>query len=94
LLAPAWRSLTGKQEFYHAHPRSKGAAEEDSHPRGSQPERISLAEVIAEADALRALLSDAAGRAARLLAALKQERRQNRAVHQAMQSLRQLQIDP
>jgi hypothetical protein len=50
--------------------------------------------VIAETEALRALLSEAAGRVARLLAALKQQRRQCRAMRQAMQSLRQIQIDP
>jgi hypothetical protein len=55
---------------------------------------MNLADAIAEAEALRALLSEAAGRAARLLATLKQQRRQSRAVHQVMQSLRQLQIDP
>jgi hypothetical protein len=77
-----------------ANPRSKGDGEEDSHPCASQPERMSLADVIAETEAFRALLSEAAGRAVRLLAALKQQRRHSRAVHQAMQSLRQLHIDP
>jgi hypothetical protein len=77
-----------------ANPRSKGSGEEDGHSRSSQPERMSLADAIAEAEALRALLSEAAGRAVRLLAALKQQRRQSRAVTQAMRSLRQLQIDP
>jgi hypothetical protein len=77
-----------------ANPRSKGAGEEDSHPCAARPERMSLADVIAETETLRALLSEAAGRVARLLAALKQQRRQSRAVHQVMQSLRQLHIDP
>jgi hypothetical protein len=74
--------------------RSKGAGGEDGHPRSSQPERMNLADAIAETETLRALLSEAAGRAVRLLAALKQQRRHSRAVHQAMQSLRQLHIDP
>jgi hypothetical protein len=77
-----------------AYPRSKGAGGEDGHLGRSQPERMSLADVIGETQALRALLSDVAARAARLLAALKQHRRQSRAVHQAMQSLRQLRLDP
>jgi hypothetical protein len=73
----------------------------NSHPNGGDrgraattlPERMSLADVITEAEALRALLSEASGRAARLPAALKHQRRQSRAVRQAMQSLRQLELD-
>ena len=57
-----------------------------------EPERWGLTEVTAEAEALRGLLQDAAGRTARLLAALKHQRRQSRAVQQAMQSLRQLDL--
>jgi len=52
-----------------------------------------VVELIAEAEALRDLLHEGAGRAARLVAALKLQRRQNRVVQQAMASLRQLQID-
>jgi hypothetical protein len=52
-----------------------------------------LADLIAEAEALRALLAEATARNARLLAALKQHRKQARAVEVAVASLRQLQID-
>jgi hypothetical protein len=48
---------------------------------------------ITEAETLRGLLHEAASRSARLVAALKQQRRQTRAVQQAVQSLRQLQLD-
>jgi hypothetical protein len=73
----------------------------NSHPNGDDhgraahtlPERMSLDDVLTEAVALRALLSEASGRTARLLAALKHQRRQSRAVRQAMQSLRQLALD-
>ena len=73
----------------------------NSHPNGDDhgraahtlPERMSLADVLTEAEALRALLSEASGRTARLLGALKHQRRQSRAVRQAMQSLRQLELD-
>lgn len=58
------------------------------------PERWGLAEVIAEAEALRGLLQDASARTGRLLAALRQQRRQSRAVQQAMASLKQLHLDP
>ena len=52
-----------------------------------------IGELITEAEGLRDLLHDAAGRVARLLAGLKQHRRQSRAVRAAMQSLRLLKID-
>jgi hypothetical protein len=42
---------------------------------------------------LRGLLQEAASRSARLVAALKQQRRQTRAVQQAVASQRQLQLD-
>jgi hypothetical protein len=48
---------------------------------------------ITEAETLRGLLHEAASRSARLVAVLKQQRRQTRAVQQAVQSLRQLQLD-
>jgi hypothetical protein len=50
-------------------------------------------ELIAEAEAMRTLLQDASTRVARLLAALKQHRRQSRAVQAAMHSLKQLQLE-
>jgi hypothetical protein len=48
---------------------------------------------IAEAETLRGVLHEAASRSNRLVAALKQQRRHFRAVQQAAQSLRQLQLD-
>jgi hypothetical protein len=57
------------------------------------PETWSLTEVIAETETLRGLLQDAAARTARLLAGLKHQRRQTRAVRAAMDSLRQLELD-
>jgi hypothetical protein len=48
---------------------------------------------LAEAEVLRELLHDAQGRLGRLLMALKQQRRQSRAVQAAMQSLRRLKLD-
>ena len=63
----------------------------DATPR--EPERWGLAEVVAEAETLRNLLHDAATRTSRLLAALKHERRRSKAVQQAMQSLKELQLD-
>jgi len=70
-----------------------------SHPNGNasdtppqpQADRCAIPELIAEAEALRGLLQDASARASRLLAALKQQRRQSRVVQQAMQSLQRLQ---
>jgi hypothetical protein len=46
---------------------------------------------LTEAEALRTLLQEAAGRGTRLIAALKQQRRQSRAIQAAMASLRKLQ---
>jgi hypothetical protein len=59
----------------------------------SPPERWGMAEVYTETEALQALLQDAGTRTARLLTALKHQRRQSRAVEKAMQSLRQVQLD-
>jgi hypothetical protein len=61
-------------------------------PRGERPG--GLGSLIAEAEALRTLVQEAGTRTARLLAALKQQRRNSRAVEAAMASLRQLQFDP
>jgi hypothetical protein len=58
------------------------------------PDRGGLNELLAEAEALRTLLADASARATRLLAALKQHRRQARAVEAAVSSLRQLRLGP
>jgi hypothetical protein len=77
-----------------AHPQPNGAGDGNGRATQTPPERMSLADVIAETEALRALLGEASNRTARLLAALKQQRRQTRAVQQAVQSIRQLQIEP
>ena len=59
--------------------------------RGERP--MAIAELITEAEEVRAIVLDASTRLARLLAGLKQHRRQSRAVQAAMQSLKQLQLD-
>lgn len=75
-------------------PQSNGEARENGRGEGSsEPERWGIAEVIAETETLRGLLHDASARTAPLLAALKNQRRRSRAVQQAMQSLRDLQLD-
>ena len=47
-------------------------------------------DLLAEAEAVRDLLHDAAARVGRLVAALKHQRRQTRAIRQAVESLRGL----
>jgi hypothetical protein len=75
-------------------PQPNGRAPENGRPNGaSDSERWGIAEVIAETETLRGLLHDASARVARLLAALKHQRRRSRAVQQAMQSLKDLQLD-
>jgi hypothetical protein len=76
-------------------PQPNGQHPDNSQPSNgsTEPERWGIAEVIAETEALRGLLHDASARTARLLAALKHQRRRSRAVQQAMQSLKQLQFD-
>jgi len=71
-----------------AQPNGRGPEHEQ--PTQPQADRDSGQELLAEAEALRGLLQDAGVRAGRLVAALKQQRRQSRAVQQAMQSLRRL----
>jgi hypothetical protein len=58
-----------------------------------QPTQRGIGDLIAEAEMLRETLHDSYARISRLVAALKQRRRQARAVQQAMASLRQLQFD-
>jgi hypothetical protein len=72
---------------------TNGQRPDNGQPAPPPPEQLGLAEVIAETEALRALLHDAGIRTGRLLSALKHQRRQSRAVQQAMASLRQLQLD-
>jgi len=71
-------------------PQPNGRGPEHEHPTQPQADRDSGQELLAEAEALRGLLQDACVRAGRLVAALKQQRRQSRVVQQAMQSLRRL----
>jgi hypothetical protein len=61
---------------------------------GTAPERWGIDEIIAEAEALRSLLQDAAGRTARLLTVIKQQRRHSRVLRTAIDSLRELQLGP
>lgn len=56
-------------------------------------ETASLLDLLADAEALRTQLHEATGRCTRLVSALKQQRRQARAVQLAMSTLRQLQFD-
>jgi hypothetical protein len=65
------------------------------HPDRTRPIEApgSLGDVLAEAEALRDVLHDAFSRTSRLVAVLKLQRRQTKAVAQAMASLKQLQLD-
>ena len=60
----------------------------------SQPPRYCIDELIDDAEQLRASLHDASVRVSRLLAALKLQRRQSRALRSAVASLQQLQLGP
>jgi hypothetical protein len=64
----------------------------ESRVRDPQLEKWDFEDVIAEAEALRTVVQDANARTTRLLAALKHQRRQSRAVRAAMQSLQQLRL--
>jgi len=66
----------------------------NDHAAGAATPNGGLEDLIIEAEELRRTLLDGAGRAAHLAAALKQQRRQTRAVQAAMAALRQLQSDP
>ena len=71
------------------HPPNGSAATPSA--SGSPPERgPGLDDLISEAEAIRAALQEAHARLGRLLAALKHQRRQARAVQAAVASLRQL----
>jgi hypothetical protein len=72
---------------------STNGSHRDRTPTTEPPAPGGLADVIAETEALRDLLHDAFSRTSRLLAALKLQRRQSKAVAQAMASLKQLQLD-
>ncbi len=82
-----------------AMPRSQNNGEDPRNgPPGIPPTSLSSSEAepldpLMEAGALRSLLHDAQLRLSRLLAALKQQRRHNRALRAAMDSLRGLRLD-
>ncbi len=59
-------------------------------PRNGTPAADDPDELLAEAEALRTLLHEAAGRANRLTLALKHQRRQSKALRAALASLRGL----
>ncbi len=59
-------------------------------PRNGAPPADEADDLLAEAEALRALLGEAAGRANRLTLALKHQRRQSKALRAALASLRGL----
>jgi hypothetical protein len=73
-------------------PASHGSATSSapSPPENGQEQHVDL---LAEAEALRALLQNAQARLTRLMTALRQQRRQSRALQAAMASLRDLQLD-
>ena len=74
---------------------TNGRTTVDRDPRSSTPpERVGLEALIADAEALRALLHDAGMRTSRLLAVLKQQRRQSRVLKTAIDSLRDLRLSP
>jgi hypothetical protein len=77
----------------HKPANGNGHGRDDHGGRDPQPERWGIEEVIAETEALRGVLQDASSRTARLLAALKGQRRQSRAVRAAVVSLQQLKLD-
>jgi hypothetical protein len=82
-----------------AMPRSQNNGDDPRNgPAGVPPTSLSSSEAepldpLMEAEALRSLLQDAQLRLNRLLAALKQQRRHNRALRAAMDSLRGLRLD-
>jgi hypothetical protein len=72
---------------------ANGANHRDRNPPAEAPPPGGLAEVILEAEALRDALHGALTRTTRLLSALKLQKRQTRAVQQAVASLNQLRLD-
>ncbi len=63
---------------------------QNGHPAANGAPSPDMLDPLVEAEALRALLYDAQGRLGRLLAALRQHRRQARAMRAAVTSLRRL----
>jgi hypothetical protein len=88
-----------RRRAIHAHPDNprRAPAMSINEPRGNDPPRNGSAaqgepcDPVREAEELRAQLQSALGRTSRLIAALKQQRRESRAVRAAMASLRRLQ---
>ena len=72
-------------------PHTNGhSAGDPSNGAAAQAEGLSQLDAITEAEGLRTVLHEAAGRLSRLIAALKLQRRQQRTLRVAMESLRQL----
>src|SRR5262249_17217850 len=93
-LSPPTSSEPERRETPMPAPQPNGSTPENGRPNGNmEPERRHIVQVIAETETLGDLLHDASARTARLLAALKHQRRRSRAVQQAMQSLKDLQLD-
>jgi hypothetical protein len=88
---PAATTPTPRRNAPMPAPQPNGRGPEHEHPTQPQADRDGGQELLAEAEALRGLLQEAGVRAGRLVAALKQQRRQSQAVRQAMQSLQRLQ---
>ena len=75
-------------------PSTNGLRPDDDRHNPPTPERPGLEEMITEAEALRTQLADATQRAARLVGALKQQRRHSRVLRTAIDSLRELKLGP
>lgn len=75
-------------------PPANGDRSDEDRRNSVTQERPGLEEMIIEAETLRSQLADAAQRAARLLAALKQQRRHSRVLRTAIDSLRELRLGP
>ena len=70
--------------------------ESNGHPPDGRPDppRAESPDPLAEAEALRAALADAAQRAARLVAVLRSRRKEQRALSQVYSSLKSLHLGP
>ena len=75
-------------------PLTNGHRPDEDRRNPPAPERPGLEELITEAEALRTQLVDAAQWTARLVGALKQQRRHSRVLRTAIDSLRELKLGP
>ena len=75
-------------------PSTNGHRPDDDRRNPTPPERPGLEELITEAEALRTQRADATQRTARLVGALKQQRRHRRVLRTAIDSLRELKLGP